>query len=263
MFDVERLTDRAEIRTFLARDRQQTAYALGDLDDALWPQSAFVGARRGAELVSVVLFFGGLDPVILTGFGDVDGVRAVCDAVNLPDEIYYLVLPEMEPVLDSYYERPHAKREIRMVFEREAHTSLASNPAQRIAPQQADALAALYRHAAEGGEEVVAFSPWQIAHGVFFGVWADGALVATAGTHVWSPSESVGTIGNVFTHPAHRGRGYASACTGAVVAESLNAGIDTLVLNVRDDNQPAIHVYEKLGFRSYCTFLEGPGLRRV
>jgi ribosomal protein S18 acetylase RimI-like enzyme len=263
VFEIERLTDRDEIRGFLACDRKQTAYALADLDDALWPHSAFVGARRDGALEAVLLFFGGLDPVVMTAFGDADAVRAACEAVALPEEIYYLFLPEMESVLNAYYERPHAQRELRMVLDPAQTTRLASNPAQRIAPEQAAELAALYRMAAEPGEEILAFSPWQIAQGVFFGVWADGALVATAGTHVWSVAEGIAAIGNVFTHPDYRGRGYALACTGAVVAEGLSAGLDTIVLNVREDNMRAIHVYAKLGFRPHCTFLEGPGLRRA
>ena len=43
-----------------------------------------------------------------------------------------------------------------------------------------------------------------------------GALVAVAGTHLVSDTYGVAAIGNVFTHPDYRGRGYATLATGAV-----------------------------------------------
>jgi predicted GNAT family acetyltransferase len=97
---------------------------------------------------------------------------------------------------------------------------------------------------------------------MFYGIWDGGTLVAAAGTHVWSPAEGVAAIGNVFTRPDCRGRGYATRCTAAVMVEALRAGMDVVILNVRDGNTPAIHIYEKLGFQRYCMFWEGPGLRR-
>ncbi len=258
-----RLGERHTIRDFLNQDRPLTAYALGDLDDAFWPDSAFFAASNGVRLAALVLLYRGLEPPVLTAFGDPDGVRAVFEQQALPDEVYYLFLPEMEAVLHAQYELPNGKREWRMVLDPAAFAGVApGSQVVRLGPDDAAALTALYRHAAEPGEEVVAFSPWQIAHGVFFGVWGGGDLVASAGTHVWSPAEGVAAIGNVFTRPDWRGRDYATACTAAVTMEALRAGLDTIVLNVRHDNASAIHVYEKLGFRLYRTFLEGPGLRR-
>lgn len=260
---VYRLTNRATIRAFLNRDRALTAYALGDLDDAFWPDSVFYGAQRGGMLESLVLLYHGLDPVVLTAFGEPDGVGAILDAVALPDEVYYLWLPAMEPLLAALFEQPHMHTEWRMVLDAPTFDAPPVDAVTRITPDQADLLAALYRHAADPGETIVAFSPWQIAHGVFYGVWVDGDLVATAGTHVWAPGEGVAAIGNVFTRPEFRGRGYASQCTAAVVTDALAAGIDPLVLNVRYGNEAAIHIYERLGFRRVATFLEGPGLRRI
>lgn len=236
------------------------AYALGDLDDAFWPQSEFYGTYMGDELVSLVLLYNGLDPVVLTAFGDPHGVRAIFEEQSLPREIYYLIVPEMESLLRSRYQLPKQEREWRMVLDHEKFSPPPKLDVAHLEPEHAGALAELYRHAAGPGEEIVAFSPWQIAHGMFYGVWDGGELVATAGTHVWSESEGVVAIGNVFTRPEYRGRGYASACTAAVTWAALSVGLDTIVLNVRCDNTPAIHVYEKLGFRPYHVFLEGPGL---
>ncbi len=262
IYEVARLDDRALIRAFCNQDRVSTAYALGDLDEAFWPQSAFYGALRGDRLVALLLLYHGLEPTVMTGFGETDGMTALCEAVDLPEEAYYLWPPELIAALDAHYRRPNAKREWRMVLEPARFAPAERRSVRRLGREHADELAALYQHAADPGEEVVAFSPWQIAHGAFYGVWAGGALVATAGTHVWSAGERVAAIGNVFTQPAYRGRGYATACTAAVVVEALGAGIDPVILNVRVGNAPAIHIYEKLGFRRCCEFLEGPALKK-
>jgi ribosomal protein S18 acetylase RimI-like enzyme len=262
VYQIQHLTDRAPIREFLNQDRALTAYALGDLDEAFWPQSAFYGAVRDGRLASVVLFYRGFDPVVLVMFGEPDGVRAILADVVLPEEIYYVVPEELGGPLSECYKCPDRHAEWRMVLDGGAFRPPTLDAVERIEPEQADLLAALYKLAAAPGEEIVAFSPWQIAHGVFYGVWVDGALLATAGTHVWSRAEGVAAIGNVFTQPECRGRGYATACTGAVVRDALAAGLDTVILNVRVDNAPAIRVYEKLGFRRYHVFIEGPGLLR-
>ncbi len=260
---VERLTHRAAIRAFLERDRRLTAYALGDLDDHLWPESEFFGALQDGVLEAVLLLYRGLAPTVLTAFGTAEGLRALLAGVALPFEVYYLWLPEYAAILAEHYELPvEAHEEWRMVLPRARFDPPPFNKVLPLAPGHAGDLAELYRHAASPGEEVVAFSPAQIARGKFFGVWCGGRLVATAGTHVWSPQEGVAAIGNVFTHPAYRGRGYATQCAAAVAQAAFDVGIETVVLNVRRDNGPALRVYEKLGFQRYALFLEGPALKR-
>ena len=261
-YETLRLTGKAPIRAFLNQDRVKTAYALGDLDDALWPQSEFWGARRAGDLVSVVMLYRGFDPAVLTAFGDPDGARAILVRIALPGEVYCLIPEELGTAVADTYALPDPHREWRMVLDPAAFDAPPLDDAGRIAPEQADALTALYRHAAKPGEEVVAFSPAQIAQGRFYGIWAGDTMVGAAGTHVWSEAEKVVAIGNVFTRPDRRGRGYATLCAAAVVQDALAAGMDTIILNVRMDNAPAIRVYEKLGFRRAHVFLEGPGLRR-
>jgi ribosomal protein S18 acetylase RimI-like enzyme len=168
----------------------------------------------------------------------------------------------MEEVLTEAYETPHAKREWRMVLDPKAFAPVPRENVEKLVPRHADELAELYRYAADPGEEVVAFSPSQIEHGVFYGIREDGKLVSVAGTHVWSASEGVTAIGNVFTMPDYRGRGYALQCTSAVTGDAVTAGLKTIVLNVRQDNSAAIHVYQKLGYEPYSLFLEGPGRLR-
>jgi predicted GNAT family acetyltransferase len=58
-----------------------------------------------------------------------------------------------------------------------------------------------------------------------------------------------------MTHADFRGRGYATAVTGAVTAELLRF-CDQVVLNVRADNPPALAAYRRLGYQVYVTFEE-------
>jgi predicted GNAT family acetyltransferase len=106
------------------------------------------------------------------------------------------------------------------------------------------------------------FSGYQLDEGVYFAVRQNGQLVAAAGTHVVAPEYGIAAVGNVYTHPDHRNRGYATACTGAVTAELFRLGCSTVVLNVWQENAPAVHAYEKLGFRAHCAYLEAPAQRK-
>ena len=81
--------------------------------------------------------------------------------------------------------------------------------------------------------------------------------MAAGGTHLYSRDESVGAVGNVYTHRGHRGRGHAAAVTSAVAGELIARGTRVIALNVRSENLPAIRVYERLGFRFHARFFEG------
>jgi predicted GNAT family acetyltransferase len=86
-------------------------------------------------------------------------------------------------------------------------------------------------------------------------------LVSAAGTHIYSRSEGVAVIGNVFTHPDFRSHGLGSAVTSAVVHHLLDA-CDMIVLNVDPANRTARHIYEELGFREAGRLVEGLATRR-
>ena len=94
-----------------------------------------------------------------------------------------------------------------------------------------------------------------IASGVYYGVRRGGRLVAAAGTHVVSPMYGMAAVGNVFTHRDMRGRGFAKVVTSAVTAELLES-VETVVLNVRSDNVPALAAYRALGYQEHMLFEE-------
>jgi RimJ/RimL family protein N-acetyltransferase len=114
-------------------------------------------------------------------------------------------------------------------------------------------------YSSEGGPSY--YVPEHIDGGVYRGVVQDGRLVAVAGTHVVSRGEGVAVVGNVFTHPAYRGRGLATNATSAVT-EVLLGYCDHVVLTVDPANTPAVAAYARLGFREVCQLVEASAARR-
>jgi GNAT superfamily N-acetyltransferase len=81
------------------------------------------------------------------------------------------------------------------------------------------AVTALFAHG--GAFTPDAFAAHQVESGVFYGVEdATGALAAVGGTHIVDYTRGLAAIGNMYTRPDCRGRGFASAVLAAIVASS-------------------------------------------
>ena len=59
-----------------------------------------------------------------------------------------------------------------------------------------------------------------------------------------------GDVTNIAVHPQHRLKGSGTRVTEALLEEGRKRGMTTFTLEVRVSNLTAVHVYEKLGFRS-------------
>jgi ribosomal protein S18 acetylase RimI-like enzyme len=252
------LTERSQILSVLETDRLYAAYAIGDLEPGMFEDCTWFGAEEAGQLRSLALLYRGLTPPPLLLMGDVDGLRAILDGDRFPEQVYLTCLPRCLEMTRGFYAWQRETPMWRMVLlagARARFRGVAGNCIP-LTPAHADQLTQLY--ALGGG---LAFGPEQVARGVFYGVLVAGRVVSVAGTHLVSPTYGVAGIGNVFTHPDHRGRGYGTATTSAVVNELLQRGIRDPVLNVAQDNLPAIRIYERLGFERYCAFYEGPAVR--
>jgi ribosomal protein S18 acetylase RimI-like enzyme len=247
-----RLTDRAEILTYLETDRLYASYAIGDLEAGMFEQSSWAGAERAGQLSALILLFRGLLPPALFLMGDAAGLRAILENVQYPERLYITCRSEHLSMTRDCFAWDKTAPMWRMVLNPD-HFQAATSDCIRLSPAHHDLLAELY--SLGGGD---AFDLYQLQQGVFCGVLVENRLVAVAGTHLVSPTYGVAAVGNVFTHPSHRCRGYGTATTSAVVAELLADGIDDIILNVGQNNASAIHVYERLGFERYCPFFEGP-----
>jgi ribosomal protein S18 acetylase RimI-like enzyme len=261
---VRRCEDPAPLRALMNADPGETAYALGDLQPPLWDESEYWGAFDGDDLRGFVLLYHGFEIPALTMHGSMEAVRVAFDVITLADEVFCMAPARFLDQIAAYYDSAHIYPLVRMLVSsgdfRPPQSAALDEDCHLLRLKAADAtrLNALYAQAAEPGEAVMAFLPSQIEQGVFCGVVCGDELIAAAGTHVASVQEGVGAIGNVFTAPKARRRGLGSITTAAVAQQLFADGIQHVVLNVKRKNTPAIRVYEKLGFREHCAFVEGP-----
>lgn len=252
MWKTDKLSDRTQILAYLETDRLYTAYAIGDLDPGLFEDCAWARASRSGAQQALVLHYRGLTPAALFLVGTSAGLRAILEEELRPESVYLTCQPEQMPLVREFYDWPEPVPMWRMVLRNADFRPVKAN-FLRLRADDAGRLAALYELG--GG---LAFSPAQIEQGAFFGIYEQGELVAVGGTHLVSAAYGVAAVGNVFTHPAHRGQGHGTAATSAVVEELLGQGIRDIVLNVGQANEGAIRIYERLGFARYCPFFEGP-----
>jgi len=153
------------------------------------------------------------------------------------------------PAIETAYKVDPGPSMVRMWVDRARFRPYPSS-VQRLLPVEIADLNKLYQ---------LGFASWlpssAIADGVYYGLRVNGQLVAAAGTHVVSPGARLAVVGNVLTHVDYRGRGFATAVTGAVTAELLRT-CDQVVLNVRSDNPPALNAYRRLGYQEHVRFEE-------
>lgn len=240
----------ARLERVLEADRLWAAYALADLDP---PHEQHADWQAADD--AVVLAYRGFEPPVLFAAGNPAGVARLFDRVPPGGYLFTLMGTHralLEPrVLDS--------TETSMWRMALRHESFVPQPAGPAEPLSASDLPAILSLFSDHPDRPDAFHPQQIEDQAFFGLWVNGELVAVAGTHVVSQRRSVAAVGNVFTHPAHRGRGHARQVTAAVVRTLLERRLRTIVLNVAMHNDPAVRCYEHLGFWPFCGYYEGVG----
>jgi RimJ/RimL family protein N-acetyltransferase len=246
---VKATTDRAALRAFLEQDRLFAAYALCDLEDREFGRTRWGAAYQADRMVALVLEYSGMTPQPMFVMGREDGIDAVLRDLIRPRAAYLAALTESMAVVKTHYRVDPGPQMVRMWVDRARFRPYPSD-VRRLLPAEIGELNRLYQ---------LGFASWlpssAIAEGVYYGIRAGGRLVAAAGTHVISQEARLAVVGNVLTHVDYRGRGYATAATGAVTADLLRT-CDQVTLNVRADNPPALQAYRRLGYVEHVRFEE-------
>lgn len=236
------LGERAKIDTLLRPDPVLSFYwatAIEDLARGIDNRLARICASGQGIIIGAA--FGELG--VFSPYGIVeDADIAACAAWPGTVEIH-APLAEASRYLAQAQPRLKEAREM-LVFG--CQLPIADGPAidhRHLGPADADIVAAFYRtHYAE-----TAFDPYMLFM-PFVGSFADGQLVACAGTLVQSAREKAALIGHFATAPSARNKGLATSLGRALLGQLSAQGFRTVYLATTVENQAAINVYERLGF---------------
>lgn len=255
MWKLRTLTDKVEIHRVLQRDRLWSAYAIADLENGHFERCEWRLAEGKSDWWALCLLYKGFDPPALVTLGHMKGVEAILAETLTPPVAFFATKPGHLAAIRAFYALETPERMLRMTVPIRHFKPVEGKP-RRLHGADLDALKELY-----SVRTPPFFSAEQVEKGVFYGLDVHGQLVSAAGTHVVAPKYGIAAVGNVVTHPDHRGAGYAALCSSAVTEELLAGGLD-VVLNVGEKNEPARKIYERLGYRSYCRFVEVLGKRK-
>lgn len=243
----------AEAGAVLSQDRVWNCFALADLLPPFREYSQVAIARQpGAADCAACLVLRHPALTVLSPFGAPDGVAAILARLDLP-ALALLQTQEVHlPLLQQYYRfQPGERVLLRMGVAADTFLPPGAPQAQpeRLTSADLTAVQALYAYFPE-----THFRDDLLEHGVFYGVRSGEQMVAIGGTHVVAIGYGLAVLGNIFTHPDARRRGYARAVTAALVADLLARGCQDVVLNVVADNNPAISLYTSLGFQTHSRY---------
>ena len=259
-YQVEELDDTASIRRVLEARRGYAAYALGQLDSRLFGLVRCWHAK-GSTGQALVLFSGGGLGDALFAMGEQTALESLLRLHRGPRHNYATCQPEHLPALRHYFAISHEQPMLRMSVSAEGFQPAGAPPAavvlRRLHGTEVRPLNQLY--SSEGAPAY--YTAAHLREGVYYGVYEHQHLLAVAGTHVVSAEMGVAVVGNVFTHPSFRGRGYAKLATGAVTAELLKTCRD-VVLTVDPTNLPAVQAYRRLGYADECQLIEAAVVRK-
>lgn len=252
---IERLSDPAAIRPLLEARRSYAAYALGQLEPDLFAASEWWVAKGSTGQALLLHARGGLGNALFA-LGDTMALAALLSLHPGPRQTYVTCQPEHTNVLRRYYILAHEQPMVRMAVTADRFHPVPGE-ARRLPGTEMRAINWLY--SSDGVPSY--YTSGHIDSGLYYGVYEDGRLVSIAGTHVISPANGIAVVGNVFTHPRYRGRGYATLATSAVTA-ALLARCQEVVLTVDPANSPAVRLYRRLGYQEECLLVEAAATRR-
>ncbi len=245
--------DRDALERFFRRDTALNVYQLADLDPWFWPQTCWYGWAPDAQLEAVALLYtGGAPPALLLLAQPDDPAPArLLDALSgvLPRRFQAHLQPGLVSRLRGW--QVHSRgRHLKMVLVDPA--AVQPDPlVESLDTAHLDLVQDLYARAYPDNW----FDPRMLGTGAYVGIREGEQLVCVAGVHTLSSVQRVAALGNITTDPAFRGRGLARRATGALCSRLLDK-VDTIGLNVKDDNAAALSVYERLGFEVVAAYQE-------
>ena len=239
---------RAEVEAVFRSAPAVYLYGIGDLADHFWHRAVWWATPRAA--IGLLRLDGIPEPIIYAqGFPDDTELLALATSVaeQLPDACAGQVAIGIDRALSPWFDVVESVPLRGMVLAR-PDLLVGDGIGDRLGMDDYPQLRA-FLDATVDAEGFL--GPDMVTTGHYLGSRdGSGALVAVAGVHLAEKSHGVAVIGNVVTHPEHRGRGLARGLVTRL-ARALHEVYPVVGLNCRAENRVAMRLYGSLGFGLY------------
>ena len=253
------LADPGAARAFLRRDVPLWAWPLCTLGSREWQYVRLWVDDGDRPKAGLWMFdhpsWGGS----VQAFGAAATLERMLRGVTLPGRAFVRILPVARSLMTGLYRFDWLEPIVRMHVT--ADTLIEPPQTRLVVPLgQADAaaLVALYAVWPESR-----FQTGRLRQGYrYVGIREGDRLVAVAEHVLVARDDGLAVVQGVLVDPAWRGRGLAAAVTAALTARLFEEGARDVVLDVRENNLPALAAYARIGYRRHVTLLAGPGSAR-
>jgi len=191
--------------------------------------------------------------------GSVEAANTLLEYLDLEKAEIQALMEHKNTVLKWY--KPITRHElILMTLQKGEERLHIKHPVVKLTPSDAKEIACLMRQTDPEwwGEAASQRILEGMDERLWLGIKVDGKRVSLGGTRF---TEWGSNIGVVVTEVSHRCRGYATSIVSTLVKNIL-ARCPMAFIHVLSDNPPAIHVYKKVGFKPYRTYLFVRGEKR-
>jgi ribosomal protein S18 acetylase RimI-like enzyme len=216
----------------------ETPKTMHSLDNPIWNSLSTLHAHfaEGDELTKRYP----PEITLLAGMGEptAEAYASLAKTLRRASAVLFLDQP---PQIPAGWITVHASPLVQMVCEK---PNLAQDgyPAEKLTPADVPEMVALAELTKPGP-----FGTRTRELGEYLGIRKAKRLVAMAGERLHLPDYT--EVSAVCTHPEFQGRGYARELMSILMRKIIQRG-ETPILHVRQENVSAIHLYEKLGFRT-------------
>ncbi len=230
-------------RRYLAQDPVSNVLPLGDLYSPLFEVSDVYCAVERKRVVGVCAIYRAfLKPSVVLGAAVQEVKEALVKKAigEISDEFVSLCPPDEVNLFKDSSSLLHHHHEQQMIADPPMQLECGGIEVEKVRKNELELLSEFYEARAD------AWVPIQFRAGPYYCVKRDGKMVSVAGVHLVTPQ--IAQLGNIVTDEVYRNQGLATACTNALATDLASKG-RIISLFVRADNEPAIHIYKKLGFQ--------------
>ncbi len=243
--EIQIIKDRSALEKYFRQDLPLHLYSLGDLDDFYWPRITCYGIQTETGLSHITPVYRGDNLPVLLAFGELDQDYFRQLQSLLPNRFYAHLSPGLiKHFSDDYQVSEHGDHYKMALVNSDPILQANTDNTFQLSETDLPEINELYKESYPDN----AFDPRMLESGQYIGIRHLGQLVSIAGIHTYSATYKVAALGNITTRPENRGQGYGRSVT-ARLCQTLEGNVDFIGLHVKCDNQPALSLYQSLGFR--------------